>query len=230
MKTTPVSSLDSASIPTLLGQIPFFKDLMVDDNPQFQLLLKYSSIIELDPAEVIVKKGDIDKTFYFLLKGQLEVFAEEERGNKAIGQLSEGQVFGALSIINDQPRTATLAAPGDAKATIFATDFSIFGELEDFSQVKLNTKASLLRIVINNTRWKLEINRMNEPDHPLVRKLDNLAVFDGLKNTEGELNFLAEQAFVLGQLLDDWNLQTKPTIEVLPAPKQGGFFSKLFGK
>ena len=231
MKNTQIASLNESTIQTLLGQIPFFKDLMVDDNQQFQLLLKYSSITELEPAEVIVKKGDIDKTFYFLLRGQLEVFAEEERGVKAIGQLSEGQVFGALSIINDQPRTATLAAPGDATATIFATDFSIFGDLEDFSKVKLNTKASLLRIVINNTRWKLEVNRMNEPSHPLASKLDKLEKYSGLQNTEGELNFLADQAFLLGQLLDDWNHQTIPSITVKPAPKsKKNIFSKLFKK
>ncbi len=232
MKSTKISSLNENTIQTLLGQIPFFKDLMVDDNQQFQLLLNYSSIIELEPAEVIVKKGDLDKTFYFLLKGQLEVFAEEQRGHKAIGQLSEGQVFGALSIINDQPRTATLAAPGDANATVFATDFTIFGELEDVSQVKLNTKASLLRIVINNTRWKLEVNRMNEPNHPLASKLEKFEKYNGLKNTEGELNFLADQAFLLGQLLDEWNHQTTPTIAVKPAPKarKEGLLSKLFKK
>ena len=144
----------------------------------------------------------------------------------------KGQVFGALSIINDQPRTATLAAPGDATSTVFATDFSVFGELEDFSVVKLNTKASLLRIVINNTRWKLEVNRMNEPDHALAGKLDKFEKYSGLKNTEGELNFLADQAFLLGQLLDEWNHQTKPTIEVKPAPKppKESFFGKLFKK
>jgi hypothetical protein len=232
MKNTKITSLNNTTVETLLGQIPFFKDLMVDDNQQFQLLRKYSSIIELAPAEVIVKKGDIDKTFYFLLKGQLDVFSEETRGKKAIGQLSEGQVFGALSIINDQPRTATLAAPGDATATVFATDFSIFGELKDVSQVKLNTKTSLLRIVINNTRWKLEVNRMNEPDHPLAKKLDQFEKYEGLKNTEGELNFLADQAFLLGQLLDDWNLQTKPTIAVKPAPKvkKPKLMERLFAK
>jgi signal-transduction protein with cAMP-binding, CBS, and nucleotidyltransferase domain len=205
---------------------------MVDDHQQFQLLRKYSSIIELAPAEVIVKKGDIDKTFYFLLKGQLDVFAEENRGNKAIGQLSEGQVFGALSIINDQPRTATLAAPGDATATVFATNFSIFGELSDFSQVKLNTKTRLLRIVINNTRWKLEINRMNDPEHSLANKLDKFEKYQGLENTEGELIFLADQAFLLGQLLDEWNLQTKATITVKPAPKikKTGLIKRFFSK
>ncbi len=232
MKTTPVSSLPESTVQTLLGQIPFFKDLMLEDNQQFQLLLKNSNIIELEPAEVIVKKGDIDKTFYFLLKGQLEVFSEELRGTKAIGQLSEGQVFGALSIINDQPRTATLAAPGDLGVTVFATDFSAFGELDDFSTVKLNTKASLLRIVNNNTRWKLEVNKMNDPEHPLARKLEKLDKYEGLKNTEMELEFLADEAFILGQLLDEWNHQTTPTIEVKPGPKpkKPGLLSKLFKK
>ena len=165
------------------------------------------------------------------MKGSLDVFAEEIRSHKAIGSLSEGQVFGALSIINEQPRTATLAAPGNENTTVFSTDFSIFGELEDFSQVKLKTKSSLLRIVINNTRWKLEINRMNEPEHPLASKLDKLEKFSGLQNTEGELQFLAEQAFLLGQLLDDWNLQTTANIKVVAPPAaKSGFLSKLFGK
>jgi hypothetical protein len=73
---------------------------------------------------------------------------------------------------------------------------------------------------------------MNEPDHPLAKKLDQFEKYEGLKNTEGELNFLADQAFLLGQLLDDWNLQTKPTIAVKPAPKvkKPKLMERLFAK
>ena len=71
---------------------------------------------------------------------------------------------------------------------------------------------------------------MNEPNHPLAQKLEKLAKYEGLKNTEMELEFLADEAFILGQLLDEWNHQTTPTIEVKPGPKpkKTGILSKLF--
>lgn len=214
MQIKSLEELGNDTLKTLLNQIPFFNDLSVQDHQQFELLLQHSNIVELDPGEVLMKKGNIDQNFYFLLKGNLDVFAEENPGEKAIGQLAEGQVLGALSIINEQPRTATLAASTTDKSTLFCTDFSIFGELDDFSQIKLSTKLSLLRIVINNTRFKLEINRMNEPDHDLAKKLENVEKYEGDKGTVAEIEALAEQAFFLGQLLDLWNNVTIPTISI----------------
>ena len=151
-------------------------------------MLKHSTMIELAPKEQIIKQGTVDQTFYFLLKGQLDVYPGEAIKGKPINQLSPGQVFGALAIINQQPRTASLAASSDSAATLFATDFSIFGAIDDFSKIKLETKLSFLRIVVNNTRWKLEVYKMNDPDHQLVRKLDAIARFNGQKNSREELD------------------------------------------
>lgn len=218
MEQRVISQMSEQDRQKLLHQIPFFKDLSLKDQPQFQLLLEHSRIIELDYGEQIIKKGSIEPTFYFLLKGQLNVFPEETIGNKAIGKLTEGQVFGALSIINEQPRTASLASSTTDKAVLFATDFSIFGELLDFSQVKLTTKLNFFRIVINNTRWKLEVNRMNEPEHPLAHKLQGIEKFTGKFDTTEELESLAEQAFFLGQLLDLWNSDTPASIKLPPKP------------
>ena len=131
MQIKSVEELGEDTLKALLNQIPFFNDLSVQDHQQFELLLEHSTIVELDPGEVLMKKGSMDQKFYFLLKGNLDVFAEEDRSTKAIGQLTEGQVLGALSIINEQPRTATLAAGSTEKAMLFSTDFSIFGEKEN---------------------------------------------------------------------------------------------------
>jgi hypothetical protein len=228
MQIKSLEELGEETLKALLNQIPFFNDLAMQDYQQFELLLQHSNIVELDPGEVLMKKGSIDQKFYFLLKGNLDVFPDETPGDKAIGQLSQGQVLGALSIINEQPRTATLAANNVEKATLFSTDFSIFGELDDFSQIKLTTKLSLLRIVINNTRFKLEVNRMNEPDHELAKKLAKVEKFDGEKGTAEELDALAEQAFFLGQLLDLWNNVTVPTIN-LPDKIESKEKKGLFG-
>jgi CRP/FNR family transcriptional regulator, cyclic AMP receptor protein len=205
MRKISLNEYSQDTIQTLLSQIPFFNDLSLHDNQQYELLLSHSTMIELAAGEQIIRKGTIDKTFYFLLKGQLDVFPDENAKGKAINQLSPGQVFGAVAIINDQPRTASLAASKDSGATLFATDFGIFGELEDFNTIKLETKLSFLRIVVNNTRWKLEVYKMNDPDHPLATKLDSIQRYLGVKSTIEELRSLAQQSKNLGDLLNEWN-------------------------
>lgn len=205
MKKIPLSEYPKDTIETLLSQIPFFNDLSLHDKPQYDLLLEHSSMVELDPGEQIIRKGTVDKTFYFLLKGQLDVYPDADIKGKPINQLSPGQVFGALAIINDQPRTASLAASGSSGSTLFATDFSVFGALDDFSVIKLETKLSFLRIVVNNTRWKLEVYKMNDPDHPLVERLDSVHRFNGEKNSLEELQHLKQQSRELGDILNEWN-------------------------
>lgn len=225
MKEILLTQYSPEALDSLLNPIPFFNDLSLHDHQQYELLLKHSKVIELGANEHIIRKGAKETTFYFLLKGQLNVFADPPGKTRPLGQLSPGQVFGALAIINDQPRNASLAASKEG-ATLFATDFTIFGEAEDFSQVKLETKLSLLRIVANNTRWKLEVFKMNEPDHPLVSKMDALAPFTGTKNTIDELRYLTHLSFNLGKLLTEWNQSQLPAA-IAEAPKKKGLFSFL---
>lgn len=225
MKEIPLNQLQPEALDSLLNPIPFFNDLSLHDHQQYSLLLKHSKVIELSPDEAIIRKGEKESTFYFLLKGQLNVFADPPGKTRPLGQLSPGQVFGALAIINDQPRNASLAATKQG-ATLFATDFTVFGKLEDFSQVKLETKLSLLRIVVNNTRWKLEVFKMNEPNHHLAQEMDAIANYSGPKNTLEELKFLAAQSLTLGNLLNAWNLSQLPEAAA-NAPKKKGLFSFL---
>jgi len=227
MRKLPLSDFPKDTIEMLLGQIPFFNDLSLHDHQQYTLLLKHSYMIELSPNEQIIRKGTIDKTFYFLLKGQLDVFPDEQSKANAINQLSPGQVFGAVAIINEQPRTASISAGKDSGATLFATDFSVFGGLEDFSQIKLETKLSFLRIVVNNTRWKLEVYKMNDPEHPLAVKLDKIKRPSGNKSSVEELHNLAIQSQELGDLLNQWNASMQETSIKSSSSKKSKLFSLL---
>ncbi len=225
MKVTTLDKYTADAVSDLLSPIPFFSDLALHSNQQYELLLKNSSLIELPPGKTIIEKGAIDNKFYFLLKGKLDVFPDKDCHEPAISQLSSGQVLGALAIINNQPRTASLAA-AKVGATLIATDFTIFGRLDDFSQVTLETKLSLLRIVVNNARWKLEVYKMNDPDHPLTERIEKISNYQGPKITVDELKFLAEQAKELGDMLGQWN-HSQLTGAGPKAEKKGGVFSIL---
>lgn len=206
MKAMPLSAFPVDSLDTLLSGIPFFKDLMLESREQTDTLLRYSRIFEPAAGEVVVRKGDRADTFYFLLKGQLVVYPDGDLARPAVNYLSAGQVFGALSLLCKTPRTATIVAdPKVSKVMLFGTDFAPFGDLTNFTRIKLPTKLAFWRMVAHNTRWKLEVYRMEYPDHPLSKELRQIEIFRGDKNTVDELQSLDRQIWQLTDLMLQWN-------------------------
>ncbi len=206
MKTIPLSNYPPETLDTLLSGIPFYKDLMIESRPQTDLLLRYSRVFEPTPGEAIIRKGESENTFYFLLKGQLVVYPDGNAASPAVNYLSAGQVFGALSLLCRTHRTATVVAdPNVPKVLLFGTDFVPFGDLENFSKTTLPTKLAFWRMVAHNTRWKLEVYRMEHPNHPLVPELRKVEIFRGEKNSLEELQSLDRQIRQLTDILLKWN-------------------------
>ncbi|MFP5431066.1 MAG: cyclic nucleotide-binding domain-containing protein [Gammaproteobacteria bacterium] len=206
MKATPVSSLKPDALDSLLSGIPFYKDLMFNDPEQMKVLLKHSQLYEPDPGEVVIEKGGMDKTFYFLLSGQLAVFPDGKKKKEAQIYLSSGQILGALALLCNAPRTATLVAdPKSGRVQLFGADFTPFGALTDFSKITLSTKLVLWRLVMNNTKWKLGVFKMQNPDHPVAQALQKVEVFSGEKNSVEELQSLDRQIHQLTDLMQQWN-------------------------
>jgi CRP-like cAMP-binding protein len=58
------------------------------------------------PEEVVVREGESGIAFYIILSGAVRV----EQGGQAIGQLSAGEFFGELALIEEHARTATIVA------------------------------------------------------------------------------------------------------------------------
>jgi hypothetical protein len=206
MKNIPLSNYPPELLDTLLSGIPFFKDLMFEDRNQLGVLLRYSSVFEASPGEVIIQKGARENTFYFLLKGQLVVYPDGDLKRPAVNFLSAGQVFGALSLLCNTPRTATIVAdPNFQRTLLFGTDFTPFGELTNFSKIKLSTKLAMWRMVVHNTRWKLEVYRMEHPNHPLGKELRQVEIFRGEKGSVDELQSLDRQIWQLTDIILQWN-------------------------
>lgn len=206
MKSTPISSLTPDAVNTLLSGIPFYKDLMFNDPEQTKVLLSHSQLFEPAPGEVVIEKGARDHLFYFLLSGQLAVYPDGKRKGEALSYLSAGQILGALALLCNSPRTATLVAdPKSSRVQLFGADFTPFGELTDFSQIKLSTKLVLWRMVMNNTRWKLSVYKMQNPDHPLSQALQSVETFTGEKGSVEELQSLDRQIRQLTDLMQKWN-------------------------
>lgn len=206
MKSIPIASYSPDTLENLLSGIPFYKDLIFNDPDQMDVLKRHSAIYEPAPSEVVIEKGAGDKVFYFLLSGQLAVYPDGKKSRKVVNYLTPGQALGVLALLCNAPRTATLVAdPKSGRVQMIGTDFAPFGALSDFSQIHLVTKLALWRMVSHNTRWKLNVYRMQQPDHPLSAALAKVESFTGEKGSVEELQSLDRQVRALTELMGKWN-------------------------
>ena len=73
------------------------------------------SIVEktFNSGEVIIKEGDIGKSFFHLTEGSAVVCADYGKKNQLeLAVLETGEYFGEMSIIDEYPRSATVLAKG----------------------------------------------------------------------------------------------------------------------
>ena len=190
----------------LLSGIPFFKLVKQQDAWQFELLLQASRMISYLPGEVVVKRGDSDQWLYFLLKGRLAVYVDDSQKGELVNYVTPGEVFGDLSQLVSQPRTATvLAEPTFRESIVLATDSNIFGDINSTRPISIHTKLAYYRNSVHNLRWKLEVYRSLHLQHPLANKHRQVKLYGGIKDTADELHALYEQAQALALLLLEWN-------------------------
>lgn len=185
----------------LVRSVTFFKDIVQVNPSQFDLLLSVSEFVQAQAGETVLQKGNQDQVLYFLLKGQMSVFSEDD--GDSLNIINPGEVFGALSMVTGRGRSATVKAETDV--VLLGIDFKFFREVEDFSLFSMETKLIAYRMMLHNIRWNLELNKMQDPENPLNKKLLKLPIYKGEKGDKEELMALHEQSRLLAELLCEWN-------------------------
>ncbi len=199
---------NSEALMRLVRSVTFFKDIVKLDAEQFELLLSVCKFVQAPAGDVVMRKGDEANTLYFLLRGQMAVFNEDE--GESLNLINPGEVFGTLSMVTGQGRSATVKAETDV--ILLGMDFKYFNDIHDFSMFNIQTKLVAYRMVVHNVRWTLEMNKMRQPDHAYVARLSKAPVYHGEKGGKEELLFLHEQAQYLAELLSDWNEASQPSM------------------
>lgn len=208
MEITPLSKLSRDYVEQLVMVIPLFKLVKQQDAKQFQLLLDASRILTYAANEVVLRRGDNDSWLYFLLKGRLAVYIEDSSKGELVNYVTPGEVFGDLSQLVGQPRTATvITEPNFRESMVLAMDSSIFSDIASMDAVNVNTKLAYYRSVVHNLRWKLEVYRSQHLQHLLANKHRKIKLYQGEKDTQAELHALYAQAQALALLLLEWNCE-----------------------
>ncbi|SHF62279.1 Cyclic nucleotide-binding domain-containing protein [Microbulbifer donghaiensis] len=214
MDIKPLSDYPRDAVDRLLNVIHLFRDIRATSEWQYDVLLKRSRLVGLQPGEQLLRAGDVDQWVYFLLRGELHVHVDSAEGGahssgeRPLAIIRPGEVFGDLSMLLAEPRSATIvAAPTSRDIQVLGLDCTLFGDLDDFSLLQLPTKLVFYRNMVHSLRWKLEVYRSKYPGHQLADSHRKLKLYTGPKNCREELLALADQARALARILLDWNAE-----------------------
>jgi glucose-6-phosphate 1-dehydrogenase len=89
---------------SVLERVPLFKG--GNDTLMHMLTLALSPTAAA-PGENIVRKGEVGQEMYFISRGSVDVLDGDD---KVIKKLGEGDFFGELALLSNQPRSATVRA------------------------------------------------------------------------------------------------------------------------
>ncbi len=104
-------------------------------------------------GEIIFREGDKGNVAYVVQTGSVEVYRTTGAGEKVLGTIAKGGIFGEMALIDDEPRMASARAIEET--TVFVVSRMAFSRkmenTDPFIRGLLNILASNLRSVARST-------------------------------------------------------------------------------
>jgi alpha-amylase len=96
---------------------PIFKDFTL---AELNYLLKITTITIFNEGDILIHEGDKARTLFVILEGKVAVTKEGQRPGETtkLATLGENSVLGEISVITNEPRTATVTAVIETKALV----------------------------------------------------------------------------------------------------------------
>lgn len=106
------------------GDLVFLGDLADED---WDRLLSLTQVSRFRAGEVVVEKGEAQRTLFIVGTGTLEVVVPRGMGVQRIATIDEGSVFGEQAFFDGHPRSATVRAVTDCE--LMALHYEAFDTL-----------------------------------------------------------------------------------------------------
>ena len=107
------------------------------------------NVMRILPGDTVFKEGDPAREMYVVLDGEIEVLKRSRRGRETrVAILGPNDCFGEMSIIDMQPRSATVRALGPARMLKISTeemDALYRHDLKSYTLIVLNIARDLSR-------------------------------------------------------------------------------------
>ena len=124
----------------LLRRSPFLAGLSQKDLREVGRLAEE---VDVPAGKVLMRQGDIGREFYVIVDGEVEL----ERDGQFLRTMGAGEFFGDISLVTEQPRTASVTVKRDAR-------FLVLGHREFHSLMSQfpSIQLSVLESVANRLR------------------------------------------------------------------------------
>lgn len=97
----------------VLSTAGVFKPL---DYRQRQDLIRRFVAVHAEPGQVLIQEGQAGAGLFVILRGEVAVSKDGPGGTTELARLGPGEAFGEISLLNDEPTTATVAATVESTA------------------------------------------------------------------------------------------------------------------
>jgi CRP-like cAMP-binding protein len=107
-------ALDFSAFPEYqphLHPVPFLSELA---REPFLALVRSLEILRLQDGALVTRQGDPGDALYLVAGGVVRVFVTEGASEREVARLFESTLFGEMALVTGQPRSASVAAAGEA--------------------------------------------------------------------------------------------------------------------
>lgn len=158
---------DEESVYALLRDIPLFDELSGGELAEVKSILHRR---EYSPEEVLFHQGNPGVGMYIIQEGTIEIVYEPT--DETLAELSDGDFFGELALLNETPRSATAVAKTESVLYgLFRPDLLGLVEREPALGVQLLLRMSKViseRLIQTNE----QVQELRERLHDLKEKPD----------------------------------------------------------
>lgn len=103
--------------------IPLFTNL---DSSDLEQIAAASVIRSFERKSIIITEGDSSSSLYVILSGEVKVYVSDEDGKtNIVNRLHPGDYFGELSLIDDEPRSASVEAVSKCRMSILSRQYFV---------------------------------------------------------------------------------------------------------
>jgi len=107
---------DQSDKQNLLKNVPLFANL---NKKSLKEIADITEEVRKPAGDVLAQEGKTGQAFVFIVEGKVRV----ERNDKVVNRLSASDFFGEISLIDGQPRTATVTAETDVKLLVLHASY-----------------------------------------------------------------------------------------------------------
>lgn len=97
----------------MLRKVPLFAEL---DENELKSIAALANSIDIPKKNIVFQEFDLGDSMYVILKGEVKVSTYSAEGREVVlALLGRGSFFGELSLLDEEPRSATVTTMEDAK-------------------------------------------------------------------------------------------------------------------